>query len=89
MRSQLEEDLGGQDLASRQDEINGIIKQVMDDDEQGSNVTEEAMEESSAASTSPRLRDFATLRMPDVAPDDTDDGDIEILYFKNMKKITT
>ena len=31
VRSQLEEDLGGQDLTSRKDEINGIIKQVMDE----------------------------------------------------------
>ena len=31
MRSQLEEGLGGQDLTSRKDEINGIIKAVMDE----------------------------------------------------------
>ena len=31
MRSQLEEDLGGQDLTSRKEEINGIIKKVMDE----------------------------------------------------------
>ena len=31
VRSQLEEELGGQDLTSRKDEINGIIKQVMDE----------------------------------------------------------
>lgn len=51
VRTQLEEDLGGKDLSDRKEEINKIIKEVMDEMEEDEDEEEDEEEEEEAAAS--------------------------------------